>query len=266
MESNKKKVNVTDQTYEKIMQMILSGSMRPGERIPSENELKDIYGVSRNTIRTVLNRLNVLGILETRRGEGTFLKSLGTEVYLNNFVPSILINSTDLLGLMEFRRGVETASARLAAINATKEDIEDLELYFKELQHKDVSNHEFATKTSNFHLKIAIASKNELFVRLLELIKWIMTSKMEDFLYFKPNVEDSSFYHSMVFRCIKQRKADEAAYMMDRHMMLLLERVEDYIEYTRNHPHVNPNSLVDLKNVTNIYNGREENYNGKNTG
>lgn len=47
----------------------------------------------------------------------------------------------------------------------------------------------------------------------------------------------------MVFRCIKQRKADEAAYMMDRHMMLLLERVEDYIEYTRNHPHVNPNSL-----------------------
>ncbi|MDD4112975.1 MAG: FadR/GntR family transcriptional regulator [Herbinix sp.] len=264
MESNKK--NVTDQTYDKIMQMILNGSIRPGERIPSENELKDIYGVSRNTIRAALNRLNVLGILDTRRGEGTFLKSLGTEAYLNNFVPSILINSTDLLGLMEFRRGIETASARLAAVNATKEDIEDLELYFKSLQHKDISNHEFATNTSNFHLKIAIASKNDLFVRLLELIKWIMTSKMENFLYFKPNVEDSSFYHSMVFRCIKQHKSDEAAYMMDRHMMLLLERVEDYIEYINNNPHDNPNSWVDLKNVTNIYNGKEGSYNDKNTG
>ena len=249
--TNKK--NITDQTYEQILQMLLNGNIRPGDRIPSENELKDIYGVSRNTIRAVLNRLNVLGILETRRGEGTFMKGVGMDVYLHSFIPSILINSFDLLGLMEFRRGVETASARLAAVNATADDIEDLERYFNTLRDHDISNHEFASMTSNFHLKIAFASKNDLFVRLLELIKWIMTSKMESFLYYKPNVEDSSFYHSMIYRCIKQRKPDEAAYLMDRHMLLLLSRVESYLEHIQTNPQNDSDSLLNQKTVTNIY-------------
>lgn len=226
------KKNVTDKVYEELFNMLLKSNYKPGQKLPSENELKDTFGVSRNTIRSAINRLNVLGIVETRQGEGTYLLGIGTNLYLNNFVPSILTNADDLMGLLEFRRGVETASARLAAMNATDEDIADMERYFEALKNNEVSNHEFAEMTSDFHVKIAMASKNELFVNLLNLIKWIITSRMEDFLYYKPNVADSSFYHYMVYRCIRQHKPDEAAYMMDCHIKLLIQRVDGYIQYT----------------------------------
>ncbi len=145
------------------------------------------------------------------------------------------------------------SSARLAAINATEEDLRDMERYFELINKGDTSSHDFASLTSNFHVKIAIASKNELFVRLLELVGWIMTSKMENFLYYKPNVEDSSFYHYMVYRCIKQRKPDEAAYMMDCHIKNLVERVNDYIEYTKTHSKEEIEALKEQKYVKNVF-------------
>ncbi len=247
------KQNVTERTYSKVMSLLLSGKYKPGDKLASENELKDMFGVSRNTIRAVLNKLVVMGIVETRRGEGSFLKGFGTQMYINSLVPSILLNENDLIGLVEFRGGLEMSSARLAAINATDEDLRDMESYFEKIKKNETSSHDFANLTSDFHVKIAVASKNELFVRLLELVNWIMTSKMESFLYYKPNVEDSSFYHYMVYKCIKQRKPDEAAYMMDCHIKHLVERVKDYIEFTNTHTQEEIESLKEQKYVKNVF-------------
>lgn len=227
----KARKNITDQVYDGLMSMLLKGEYMPGDKLPSENELTEQYGASRNTIRAALTRMNVLGVVETRKGEGTFFKSIGTNMYLHEFVPSVLTETSDLMGLMMFRRGVEVSAARLAAINATDEDIASLEAYFAQLEGKEVSNNEFAEATTDFHQKIAIASKNELLVKILETIGWIITSRMADFLTYKPDVADSKYYHDMVFRCIKQHKQEEAAFMMDCHMNLLIERVRDYTEH-----------------------------------
>lgn len=247
----------TDRVYEELFHLLMNGSYAPGDKLPSENELKQRFNVSRNTIRAALNRMNVLGIIETHQGDGSYLKSFGTDVYLNSFVPSILSNTEDLMGLMEFRRGVEVSSARLAAIHASEKDLEELELYFEYLEGKDISNKEFAESTSEFHLKIAIASKNNMLVRILELIRWIITSRMADFLVYKPNVADSSYYHYMIFRCIKQRKPEEAAYMMDCHMKLLIQRVESFLADTGVHAEKQAEPREPIR-VTNIFERNEE--------
>ena len=252
------KKNVTEQVYEDLFHMILRGDYAPGDRIPSENELKQQFNVSRNTIRAALNRMNVLGIVETRQGDGTYVRGIGTNMYLNTFVPSFLANADDLMGLMVFRRGVEVSSARLAAINASDEDLRNLENYFEYLQHEKISNQEFAESTSAFHLKIAIASKNEMLVQILELIRWVITSKMADFLRYKPDVADSSYYHYMIFSCIRQRKPDEAAYMMDCHMKLLIDRVEDYLLYTKSRAGIGDAGQPVLNQVTHIFEKSEE--------
>ena len=247
----------TDRVYEDLFHLLMNGNYAPGDKLPSENELKQRFNVSRNTIRAALNRMNVLGIIETHQGDGSYLKGFGTELYLNSFVPSILSNTEDLMGLMEFRRGVEVSSARLAAIHASTKDLEDLEQYFEYLEGKDISNKEFAESTSEFHLKIAVASKNDMLVRILELIRWIITSRMADFLVYKPNVADSSYYHYMIFRCIKQRKPEEAAFMMDCHMKLLIQRVESFLEDSG----VNSEKQLELQKpirVTNIFERDEE--------
>lgn len=251
------KKNVVNQVYDSLMGMLLRGEYVPGDKLPSEHELKERYGASRNTVRTVLAKLNALGVVETRQGEGSFFKSLGTSMYLHEFVPSILTQSNDLMGLMVFRRGVEVSSARLAAINATAEDIASMEEYFGQLKGKEISHHEFAEETNSFHKKIAVASKNELLVRMLEMIGWIITSKMADFLTYKPDVTDSNYYHYMVFRCIKQHKPEEAAFMMDCHMKLLIDRVQDYTEYCKTKESVNGQGGQDDLAVSYTFKKRE---------
>jgi GntR family transcriptional repressor for pyruvate dehydrogenase complex len=245
---------VSEKTYAEIIKLLFSGKYSPDDQLPTENELKDIFGVSRNTIRTVLNKLSVMGIIETKRGQGSYLKKVGTQIYVNSFIPSFLLDGDDLIGLMEFRRGVEVASARLAAINATEDDIKNLESYFEKLRKGNTSKHDFADLTSSFHLMIAVSSKNELFVKLLELIRWITTSKMESFLYYKPSVEDSSFYHYMIFRCIRQHKPDEAAYLMDCHIKGLVDRVKDYIEFTKTHSIEEIQALQEEEPVSDVFN------------
>lgn len=68
------KKNTADRVYENLFHMLVSGDYAPGDRIPSEHELKERFNVSRNTIRAALNRMNALGIIETRQGDGTYLK------------------------------------------------------------------------------------------------------------------------------------------------------------------------------------------------
>lgn len=258
MAENKK--SAVDQVYEDIFHLIVDGGYAPRDKLPSENELRQQFNVSRNTIRAALNRLRALGIVETQKGGGTHLCGFGTHVYLNAFVPSILSVSHDLLGLMMFRRGIEVSSARLAAMNATRQDLQKMEEYFEYLKRDTVSTNEFAESTSDFHVKIAIASKNELLVQILENIKWIITAKMSDFLIYKPDVADSSYYHYMIFRCIKHRKPEEAAFMMDRHMDLLIARVEDYLKSNGKATPLaaGPIDSVLSRTVTHIYDKKED--------
>lgn len=225
------KKSVTDQVYERLFHQLVNGNYAPGDRIPTEMELASQYGVSRNTIRSALDRMNVLGIIETRRGDGSYLKNIGTDTYLNAFVPAIMTSVNDLMGLMTFRRGVEVSAARQAAINATEKDIRELDAYFDYIEKQELNNEEYAAATSSFHSRIAQASKNRILEQLLDMIRWITTSKMADFLTYKPDVNDSRYYHQMIYRCIKHHKPEEAAYMMDRHMAVLIERVEDYTRH-----------------------------------
>ena len=253
----KAKTYITDRVYEDLFNMLIGGGYAPGEKIPSENELKQQFNVSRNTIRAALNRMNVLGLIETRQGDGTYMKGMGTTAYLNTLVPSIMANKDDLLGLLAFRRGVEVSSARLAAMNASEEDLQDMREYFAVLHSKDVENQEYASMTSSFHHKIALASKNQLLADMLQLISWIITAKMADFLVYKPNVADSSYYHYMIFRCIQQRKPEEAAFMMDCHMKLLIETVEEYLRNARPVQDEAGSAAHPSIHVTNIFEKRE---------
>ena len=63
-----KKVNIGDQVYNQMKDQIMSGVWVPGEKIPSENQLMEVFGVSRGTVRQAIQKLSAVGLLETRRG------------------------------------------------------------------------------------------------------------------------------------------------------------------------------------------------------
>lgn len=220
---------LAEQVYEDLINMIVEEGYKPGDRFPSESVLCERFSVSRNTLRSALNKLQVLGLAETMKGGGTYLKEVDSDVYLNFFMPAVLTSNIDLLEAMEFRRGIEVESARLAAKNADEEDIKELYSYIEGCKENIDDMLSFETANNNFHFGIAKASKSKMFVRIEMIIHKMTSTSMKKYLSKQGADIDSTFYHEMIMKCIIEHKPDEAAYFMDRHMQHLVERVRKYI-------------------------------------
>ena len=110
---------------EKIKEQIQSGVWRIYEKIPSENELAGIFGVNRLTVRMALQKLNTLGILDTRVGDGTYVRSFDFDMLMQE-ISEYYITPEMMLDISEFRMLIETECARLAVMRATDEEIAEL--------------------------------------------------------------------------------------------------------------------------------------------
>ena len=120
------KSSLSDQIYEVIAKQITSGIWKIGDKLPSEAELADTFGVNRLTIRGALQKLNAMGILETRNGSGTFVIEFNFEDYIRA-ASAFYIDSNLMDDLMAFRTTIEVECIRLAAKNGTEEELRELE-------------------------------------------------------------------------------------------------------------------------------------------
>lgn len=212
--------------YSDLMEAIMSGKYEPGSRLPSENELKEEYGVSRNTIRLAINRLNTLGILETRRGDGTYVRRQGIDYMLRNAMPIVALQKYDLMSILEFRKGLEVEAVRFASERATPENLRQLHRCLQQMRQNKDNMVAFANADAAMHKQLAAASHNELFISILDVVQHILTNDMEMLLIHQGTDIDSLFYHEMIISCIEKRKSDEAAFLMSNHLDAVISRIQ----------------------------------------
>ena len=221
---------LVEQVYNQLLKMIIRRELKPGDRLPSEMVLCDQMGVSRNTLRAALNKLDALGFTVSRQGGGTYVKEVDSDVYLNFFVPALLTQNVNLLEVMQFRKGIEVEAARLAAANATDEDIAELSELLEHCKKNLDEMERFAQSNTDFHTAVAKASHNMMFKKMMEIIRMMILTEMQNFLVAQGEDVDSTFYHEMVLRCIIEGKPEEAAFFMERHLTLVIKRVEKYVK------------------------------------
>lgn len=172
MTENKKikKNNLADQVCEAIRNSIKGKEWKQGTKLPSEANLAEMYGVNRLTIRIALQKLNAMGILETRAGEGTFVKEFDFIKYINGV--SDMIMSPDMLeDVLEFRKYFELECIRLSIQNAGEAEINNIEekysAYEKTVYTKGGSKneriHNIIEADLEFHYEICKSTKNSLF-------------------------------------------------------------------------------------------------------
>lgn len=119
------KMSAPDLVCEEIKAMIAQHIWTEGDKLPSENELAEAYGVNRFTIRMALQKLSTLGILETHVGDGTYVHSFDFSAHMKEIFEFYM--SDDLLDdVGEFREIIETACIRLALKRATNEELNNL--------------------------------------------------------------------------------------------------------------------------------------------
>ena len=144
---------------------ILAGELAPGARLPSEAELAGEYAVSRTVVREAVTRLRAEGLLETFQGRGSFVLAV-PEPSSFSLEASAIRNQRDVLDMVDFRLGVETEAAALAARHRTDADAAAISEAMQEFTR---AGHEGAVETDfAFHRAIAAATGNRFYTDLLD--------------------------------------------------------------------------------------------------
>ncbi|UFS58720.1 FadR/GntR family transcriptional regulator [Subtercola endophyticus] len=161
---------VTDEAIARIREMVVQGELRPGDRLPPEKELSERLGLSRNSLREAVKALELIRVLDVRRGDGTYVTSLEPGLLLEavQFVVD-LHQDQSVLELFEVRRILETSAAALAAQRMTVENIEHLRASVSEAAGFDKVN-DLVAHDLDFHRRIAEASGNTYLSTLLEAL------------------------------------------------------------------------------------------------
>jgi GntR family transcriptional repressor for pyruvate dehydrogenase complex len=156
------------------------GGWKPGSKIPSENELAETMGVSRVSLREGLQMLVTLGLLETRHGEGTFVREFTGDAYLNELFPLLALGKAGLLHVLEYRRVMEKGTAAIVAEKATDEIVRGLEACYETMEKCKGDVTAFAIADLDFHLFLAKATGNPLIIKVTDIIRSVLTVSMEN--------------------------------------------------------------------------------------
>jgi GntR family transcriptional regulator, transcriptional repressor for pyruvate dehydrogenase complex len=163
-------VAVTDEAILKIKAMIVSGELKPGDRLPPEKELSEALGLSRSSLREAVKALAIIRVLDVRRGDGTYVTSLTPSLLLDamSFVVDIHQDAS-VLELFEVRRILEPAAGALAARRVRAADVAHLRALMAEVG-PTTSPDELVANDVVFHRYIAERSGNAYLCSLLDTL------------------------------------------------------------------------------------------------
>ncbi|MFK0178854.1 FadR/GntR family transcriptional regulator [Streptomyces xanthochromogenes] len=159
---------VTDEAIEKIKEMIVSGALRPGDRLPKESELAAGLGLSRNSLREAVRALSLIRILDVRQGDGTYVTSLDPQLLLEamSFVVDFHRDDT-VLEFLAVRRILEPAATAMAVSRLTEAELDALAAQLDALGEAP-SVEELVSADLAFHRGIVAGSGNTVLCSLLD--------------------------------------------------------------------------------------------------
>lgn len=159
---------VTDEAIEKIKGMIVSGALRPGDRLPKESELAAELGLSRNSLREAVRALSLIRILDVRQGDGTYVTSLDPQLLLEalSFVVDFHRDDT-VLEFLAVRRILEPAATAMAAARITEAELDALTAQLDALG-PEPSVEELVATDLDFHRGIVRSAGNSVLCSLLD--------------------------------------------------------------------------------------------------
>ncbi|GKX30595.1 GntR family transcriptional regulator [Vallitalea longa] len=220
------KQNISDQVFNEFKKNIESGVWKQGENIPSEGDLTEMYNVSRISVRNAIQRLVSLGWLETQQGKRTYVKEKTLKDIINTDLPTILLDDNEMIKVVEFRKIIEVESAAIAAKNATSENIANLEQRLANMGKLDINSKEFSILDLEFHIEIARATKNDLIVEVMTLLKKTLINNVSK-LNKMAEDKDTMYFHEKIFEAIKNKDPEEAKKAMTMHMDYNFEQVKN---------------------------------------
>jgi GntR family transcriptional repressor for pyruvate dehydrogenase complex len=219
-----KSTSLVQEVLAQIRENILKGEWAQGEKIPSENELSRLLRVSRNTVRSAIHQLQAVGVLVSKQGQGTFVRTSFESTYMGSVLPFISLSKEEILDLLEFRKIIEAGSVALASVRAETDDIVKIgDALERMLAH--LEDYEAYSKADfDFHLAIARASRNKLIYEVLNRLSVSLYSHIAE-MNKAFGAKVSSENHRKIFQSIREKDVERAKKLMQENIQESIDMV-----------------------------------------
>lgn len=205
----------SERLYEKIvlqlMQLIEKGKLKPGDRLPAERKLAETLGCSRTSLREACRVLESEGIIISKPGGGRFVQRVEQNLTLKyQFNTVSMLEKSAIIYFIEAREALEPKIAELASLRATKENISKLENVLSKMEEKLKFPEAQVEADSSFHLALAEATQNFVFVSMMESNFNMIRQVRKQTLHSEERYRESLEEHRFILDAIKEGNADKA--------------------------------------------------------
>lgn len=207
-----------DDVVEKIKEMIRRGEFKAGDRLPSERLLSERFEVSRNCLRQAIQALSERKILESRRGDGTYVCSVDEPALIESFSLAIQAQRDLIREILEFRLLMEPQIASLAAKNITRDELDRLKIIVCDQERRILAGTEDCELDAAFHTELARACGNRIVSRVMNTANGILNESRAGYLWTESRRKASVVGHLKIIDALESRSPDMAFEAMREHL------------------------------------------------
>lgn len=216
--------NKSQVVYDYIEELVISGQIKPGERLPSEAKLGETLEVSRVTVRAGIEKLSAIGLISKKKGGGSYVNFPNDLNYLQVFTPTILHN-TDFYELLDIRKALDTLSVELCTLMISERDLKSLESTVKKMEHV-IDGQTFFELDRQFHLDITKATKNRFLLNIQSMI-WDVIEKSQRISYDKVANQSRLVEHQLILDAITARDVVQAKAYILSHLDKIIDTYQN---------------------------------------
>jgi len=223
---------ISDEVYKQLVSMISSGQLKPGEKLPSEREMASDLGISRQSLREALYRAKIMGLIEVRQGEGSFILSSAHESLQTPLLVLLEEEGERIFEFFEIRKLIEGWCAEKASNEATVDDLEKMKKILEKMERVVPSDSKWEELDMEFHLSVAAATHNVIAMHLMEALR----ESFGAFFRFrkvitKPEKKDLLWdHHNQVYKAISQKDPSLARQKIVDHLDFIEDKIREDIE------------------------------------
>lgn len=213
-----KKKTASDRVVGRVLELVQSGKLSPGDRLPPENELVRRLKISRPSVREGLRALAALDLVESRHGQGTFVKELRSDVVIRRELVPILLMSEALHEVQDTRRVLEGEIAARAATRSTPEDIARLDERLQQIADAAARRKDTYQLTWSFHNALAELSGNGVMTRVLAILRNMIGEAQITLYHPYVSAAEELRGHRALLEALRRKDPEHARRVMMEHL------------------------------------------------
>ena len=212
-------VRLYESVIEQIMNLIKNNKLKPGDKLPPERELAEKLSISRGSLREAFRVLESRGLIKSKPGGGRYIREIRKNGHSSTENIILSLEKSSILELLEAREMFEVKIAKIAAQKATPEDIELIEEALNKINEEEELKYGKETESdTGFHLAIANASHNFVFVNIIKLHLDLLKETRGKTWKITGRREKQYQEHQAILQAIKEHDAKKAGETMLKHL------------------------------------------------